>query len=239
MKIIINERQLRQIIESEKKISDRKLKMYKATIDDVGVDKALELLGVKMYQFFDVGVIDFNDYPPFELFPVLVEMQKEYKGCEINVDWFSENSYGVYWAPNFKIGEYLIGCATMALPEFNEGKVYVENAHCWIEKNGGRPEDFNNGFDYNVKTIDFDIPSEFESWDVMVEWYKTKYMPNVYKIMKEQAKETIKQLKRTEMIDFIDINTTYKRQDIINMIESGERDLVDFYLEIVGGKKNW
>lgn len=36
-----------------------------------------------------------------------------------------------------------------------------------------------------------------------------------------------------EMIDFIDKNTLYKRQQIINKIESGERDLEDFYLDIV------
>ena len=36
-----------------------------------------------------------------------------------------------------------------------------------------------------------------------------------------------------EMIDFIDKKTGYKRQEIINQIESGERDLEDFYLDIV------
>jgi hypothetical protein len=203
MKIIINERQLRQIIESEKKISDKKFKAYKETIDELGVDKALELLGLKMYQFFNAGVIDFNDYTPFDLFPVLFEMDKYYMGCEIDVNWDDENSYFVTWSSDFKIGKYLIGCATMALPEFegkDKGKVYVENSHCWIEKNSGRPEDFNNFFDYDVKTIDFDIPTEFESWDVMVEWYKTEYMPNVYKIMKEQAFEIIKQLKKKNEI---------------------------------------
>ena len=36
-----------------------------------------------------------------------------------------------------------------------------------------------------------------------------------------------------EMIDFIDDNTAYNRQEIIDQIESGERDLEDFYLDIV------
>jgi hypothetical protein len=36
-----------------------------------------------------------------------------------------------------------------------------------------------------------------------------------------------------EMIDFIDKNTLHKRQDIINKVQSGERDLEDFYLDIV------
>lgn len=36
-----------------------------------------------------------------------------------------------------------------------------------------------------------------------------------------------------EMIDFIDKNTLYRRQEIIDKIESGEEDLEDFYLQIV------
>jgi hypothetical protein len=36
-----------------------------------------------------------------------------------------------------------------------------------------------------------------------------------------------------EMIDFIDKNTAYRRQEIIDKIESGERDLEDFYLDII------
>jgi hypothetical protein len=36
-----------------------------------------------------------------------------------------------------------------------------------------------------------------------------------------------------EMIDFIYNNTAYRREEIINKIESGERDLEDFYLDIV------
>ena len=36
-----------------------------------------------------------------------------------------------------------------------------------------------------------------------------------------------------EMIDFIFKNTAYTREEIINKIESGERDLEDFYLDIV------
>lgn len=36
-----------------------------------------------------------------------------------------------------------------------------------------------------------------------------------------------------EMIDFIDKNTLYRRDEIIDLIKSGERDLEDFYLDIV------
>jgi hypothetical protein len=36
-----------------------------------------------------------------------------------------------------------------------------------------------------------------------------------------------------EMIDFINKNTAYRRDEIIDKIKSGERDLEDFYLDIV------
>jgi hypothetical protein len=39
-----------------------------------------------------------------------------------------------------------------------------------------------------------------------------------------------------EMIDFIYNNTAYRREEIIYKIESGERDLDDFYLDIVDGQ---
>ena len=35
-----------------------------------------------------------------------------------------------------------------------------------------------------------------------------------------------------EMIDFINQNTLYTRQEIIDKIKSGERDLEDYYLDI-------
>ena len=37
-----------------------------------------------------------------------------------------------------------------------------------------------------------------------------------------------------EMIDFINKNTAYRREEIIDKLESGERDLEDFYLDIAG-----
>ena len=40
-------------------------------------------------------------------------------------------------------------------------------------------------------------------------------------------------IKDEEMIDFIVKNTLYRRPDVIEKIESGQRDLEDFYLDIV------
>ena len=87
----------------------------------------------------------------------------------------------------------------MAFPEFAIGKTYVDNAHCWVDNNL-EISDFNNKINYDVKTIDFDIPTEFNSWDDMVKWYKTEYMPNTYEIIEKQAFEIIKQLKKKNEI---------------------------------------
>jgi hypothetical protein len=193
MKIIISESQYRLINEAINKSAMIEL------IKDNGLHTVADESGLSPLKLLKKIDYDISEIRPFDLFPVLVDMQKEYKGCEINVDWYDDTDYGVYWAPNFKIGEYLIGCATMAFPEFAIGKTYVENAHCWVDNNL-TTSDFNNFFGYNVKTIDFDIPTEFESWDVMVEWYKTEYMPNTYEIIEKQAFEIIKQLKKKNEI---------------------------------------
>ena len=58
MKIIINERQLRTIIESEKKISDKKLKAYKETVDELGLDYAAELFDKEPWELIEMGVVE-------------------------------------------------------------------------------------------------------------------------------------------------------------------------------------
>jgi len=63
MKIIINERQLRTIIESEKKISNKKLKMYKETIDELGLELAGHMLSKELWEFIEMGLVEhYNEY---------------------------------------------------------------------------------------------------------------------------------------------------------------------------------
>lgn len=85
---------------------------------------------------------------------------------------------------------------------------------------------------------------------VIEEWYEDTIIPELEKLTGESGLfiDDIDTTKATdcvpeptkpegitdeEMIDFIENNTLYRRQDIINQIESGERDLEDFYLDIV------
>jgi hypothetical protein len=86
---------------------------------------------------------------------------------------------------------------------------------------------------------------------VIEEWYEDTMIPKFEKLTGESGLfiDNIYTSERTydcipeptkpegitdeEMIDFIDKNTGYERQEIIDKIESGERDLEDFYLDIV------
>jgi hypothetical protein len=82
------------------------------------------------------------------------------------------------------------------------------------------------------------------------EWYEDTMIPKFEKIVGESGfyikkidtiptrrcfPEPIKPegITDDEMIDFIAKNAGYKRQEIIDKIESGERDLEDYYLDIV------
>ena len=114
---------------------------------------------------------------------------------------------------------------------------------------------FDNGTLLISKDIVKDIQNIFgvrESFviNVIEEWYEGTMIPQFESIVGESGfyittidqvdtkpcvPEPIKPegITDEEMIDFIDKNTLYKRQEIIDKIESGERDLEDFYLDII------
>jgi hypothetical protein len=103
-----------------------------------------------------------------------------------------------------------------------------------------------------VKTIQslFTVKKSF-AIHVIEEWYEDTMIPKFEEIVGETGfyinnidssdrdheciPEPVKPegITDEEMIDFIDKNTAYRRQEIIDEIESGERDLEDFYLDIV------
>jgi hypothetical protein len=86
---------------------------------------------------------------------------------------------------------------------------------------------------------------------VIEEWYDSTMVPKFEEIMGESGlsiegvdvwdkdhecmTEPVKPegITDEEMIDFIYNNTAYRREEIIDKIESGERDLDDFYLDMV------
>jgi len=183
MKVIISEEQL-----------DKMKSKLMGLIDKMGFLNTAEMLGVSEIKLLGMIDYDISGITLFDLFPVLVDIKKEYKGCEIVVDWYKDDDYGVYWVYNEQVGNYQINCITMAFPEFPIGKIYVENAHCWVDNNL-EISDFNNKIDYDVETINYEIPTKFDSWDDMVKWYENEYFPKTYKIIEKQAFEIIKQLK--------------------------------------------
>ena len=102
-----------------------------------------------------------------------------------------------------------------------------------------------------LKTIQqmFSVRESF-ALNTIEEWYEDTMMPKFESIIGESGfyiteidkvssnpcvPEPVKPegITDDEMIDFIDKNTGYNRQQIIDKIESGERELEDFYLDIV------
>jgi hypothetical protein len=90
---------------------------------------------------------------------------------------------------------------------------------------------------------------------IIEEWYEDLMVPKFEQIVGETGfyfddvdtfdkdhdciPESVKpeNISDEEMIDFIVINTLYRRDEVINQIETGERDLEDFYLDIVDNVK--
>ena len=190
MKIIINERQLRQIIESRYLISTPKLReVINKYLDDY-VSNGNRIIGKKSRNYGN-----------------------------LREDWCIDG----------------VKVITM-IYYFVDGK--FENGVLLISKDV-------------LKTIQqmFSVRETFVL-NTIEEWYEATMIPKFEKIVGESGfyikkidtiptrrcfPEPIKPegITDDEMIDFIDKNTAYRREEIIKKIESGERDLEDFYLDIV------
>jgi hypothetical protein len=103
-----------------------------------------------------------------------------------------------------------------------------------------------------VKTIQslFTVKKSFVL-HVIVEWYEDTMVPKFEEVVGETGfyinnidssdkdheciPEPVKPegITDEEMIDFIANNTAYRREEVVKKIESGERDVEDFYLDIV------
>jgi hypothetical protein len=103
-----------------------------------------------------------------------------------------------------------------------------------------------------IKTIQslFTVKKSF-ALHVIEEWYEDTMVPKFEEIVGETGfyinnvsssdkdheciPEPVKPegITDEEMIDFIANNTAYRREEVVKKIESGERDVEDFYLDIV------
>ena len=103
-----------------------------------------------------------------------------------------------------------------------------------------------------IKTIQslFTVKKSF-ALHVIEEWYEDTMIPKFEEIVGETGfyinnidsldkdheciPESVKPegITDEEMINFIANNTAYRREEIVKKIESGERDLEDFYLDII------
>ena len=86
--------------------------------------------------------------------------------------------------------------------------------------------------DYTCKLLELDC--KLISFDVNEMPYYRHMRDNGIDIRIENIFSEGYSIVKEEMIDFIDKNTGYRRQEIIDQIKSGQRDLEDFYLDILG-----
>lgn len=182
MKVIISEEQL-----------DKMKSKLMGLVNKEGFDEAARILGIsklKLFKLVDYGIKELGVY---NMFPIIAEENNVYKGCEITVDYF-EVGYGVYWVYEMDKDGGKLFVVSMATPDFDEGMVYVENSHSFVEGGIIGFRNYNNGIEYNVKTISYSIPTDFGSIDEMMNWYNNEYLPKTYEIIKGQAKEIIKEI---------------------------------------------
>jgi hypothetical protein len=182
MKVIINKEQL-----------DKMKSKLNGFIDNMGFFKTSKILGISDIKLLGMIDYDISKMELSDLYAILVKGMNNYEGSKIV---FNMDDNLEYWVYKEQIGVYKINCVVFASPEFNKGKVYVENSHCWFDNK----LDFYNTIDYDVETINYDIPTHFNSWDDMVNWYENGYLPKTYMIMQRQAKEIIKQIKQKNEI---------------------------------------
>ena len=178
MKVIISEEQL-----------DKMKSKLMGLVNKEGFDEAAKILGISKLKLFKLVDFGIEDLGVDNMFPIIVEENNVYKGCEITIDYY-EDGYGVYWVYEIDNGRIKLNVVCMATPEFDKGKVAVDNAHSYTEGVGS----YNNTIDYKVRMSSYDIPSNFGSIDEMMNWYNTEYLPKTYEIIKGQAKEIIKQI---------------------------------------------
>ena len=178
MKVIISEEQL-----------DKMKSKLMGLVNKEGFDEAAKILGISKLKLFKLVDFGIEDLGIDNMFPIIVEENNVYKGCEITIDYY-EDGYGVYWVYEIDNGRIKLNVVCMATPEFDKGKVAVDNAHSYTEGVGS----YNNTIDYKVRMSSYDIPSNFGSIDEMMNWYNNEYLPKTYEIIKGQAKEIIKQI---------------------------------------------
>ena len=181
-----------RIIITEEQLDKMKSKLM-GLVNKEGFDGTAEMLGIsklKLFKLVDYGMKELGVY---NLFPIMVEENNVYKGCEITVDYFEEG-YRIEWLYEMDIDGGKLFVVSIATPDFDEGAVYVDNSHSFVEGGIINFKSYNNGLEYKVKTISYDIPTDFGSIDELMNWYNTEYLPKTYEIIKRQAKEISTQI---------------------------------------------
>ncbi len=121
MKVIITEEQL-----------DKMKSKLMGLVNKEGFDEAARILGISKLKLFKLVDFGINDLGIDNMFPIIAEENNVYKRCEINVNYF-EVGYGVHWIYEEDIDGGKLFVVSFATPDFDEGAVYVDNSHSFVE----------------------------------------------------------------------------------------------------------
>jgi len=181
MKIIINEEQLK-----------KNPKAIKALVDEVGLDAAIDMLGLSRMRLVQLTNIPIkgdtffkkNEVVVGQLLKDLVNLDDVYNECDLIYDFMSGT---IHWNCTFNDGEQIINTLTYATPYYNDNNMTpVDTDEFEVIKDG---ESETYGGMSNEYSTGIHSPTEFENVNVLIKWFEDDYKPVVYKAIKRHLKE--------------------------------------------------
>ena len=189
MKIIISENQLK-----------KNPKAIKALVDEVGLDAAIDMLGLsrmRLAQLTNIPIkgdtfFDKNEVVVGQLLKDLVAIDDVYNECDLIYDTMSRS---IHWVCRFDEANQIIKTLTYATPYYNDNDMTpVETNEFEVIKDGESEEYGNMSNEYWTSILS---PTEFNNVDELISWFENEYKPVVYKAIKRHLKEFKEEYRKT------------------------------------------
>jgi hypothetical protein len=189
MKVIISENQLK-----------KNPKAIKALVDEVGLDAAIDMLGLsrmRLAQLTNIPIkgdtfFDKNEVVVGQLLKDLVAIDDVYNECDLIYDTMSRS---IHWVCRFDEANQKIKTLTYATPYYNDNDMTpVETNEFEVIKDGESEEYGNMSNEYWTSILS---PTEFENVNALIKWFEEDYKLVVYKAIKRHLKEFKEKYRKT------------------------------------------
>jgi hypothetical protein len=189
MKIIIKEEQLK-----------KNPKAIKALVDEVGLDAAIDMLGLsrmRLAQLTNIPIkgdtfFDKNEVVVGQLLKDLVAIDNVYNECDLIYDTMSRS---IHWVCRFDEANQKIKTLTYATPYYNDNDMTPVETNEFEVIKDGESEDY-GGMSNEYSTV-IDSPTKFNNVDELISWFENEYKPVVYKAIKRHLKEFKEEYRKT------------------------------------------